>query len=482
VSSASFTSRLLPPLSAAIACWALLLSVPQFMRWENGLQRIMAKLCYPSYDRVSGLGTHQEPLSLSKIQQNPQVAPPFIVEMGEDPDRIFDSRPLSPSDTAVLLDAMKKSGASSVMIAAPLAWSDADPFALDALELVMAGFSSCVTSAPLGRGVEEEAMPPALVRASMRVTRVIGSAANLPVVNRVTVASTFLGRENTWAGFSTIESETPTPGTSWLLARWGDRVIFSSTLLAVLQRENIHPEELTIEPGISIQSPRTGHVWEIDVFGRCHLDDIPVAKPDMQAPQLIRPEPEHLALLQQHQPPVHLLRQEQNAGSAAPTQQLLESLYATPRLLHRVSWQRLSLMAECSIISLLAFQAVVVAGFARRKRLAAAVVVAVLWFVALCAGHTWLPLSPALLAFVIAYRLAPRSAAVAASVPAPATVAEPAQEVTAVATEPVATAAAARAVTAVAPAPAPPKPKPSAPAQKSARKHAKKSPRGKKKA
>jgi hypothetical protein len=389
------------------------------MRWENGMQRIMAKVFYPSHQRVNGIGTHEEPLSMVKIEENTKVVAPFIVEMGEDPDRIFDSRPLSPSDTAVLLDAMKKSGVSSVMIAHPMAWSAPDPFAIDALELVTAGLSSCVTSAPLGRGAEGEPMPPAFVRASVRVTRVIGSAASLPVVNRVTVADTYLGRENTWAGFSLIESETATPGLSWLIARWGDRVVFSSALLAVLQRENIHPEELMIAPGQSIHSPRTGHFWEIDGHGRGSVQRLPVPAPDLQAPQLIRPEPEHLAKLEQHTPPVHLLRADDEAGDAGSAAQLLQTLYAAPRLVDRVTWQRLSLMGECAIVSLLAFQAAVVAGFVRKTRVWAVVVVALLWLAALRWGNTWMPVSPALLAFFVAYRLAPRTAVLAAPRPAP---------------------------------------------------------------
>lgn len=448
----SFPSRLLPAFSASIACWALLLSVPPLMRWENGMQRIMAKVFYPSHQRINGMGTHEEPLSMVKIEENAKVVPPFIVEMGEDPDRIFDSRPLSPSDNAVLLDAMKKSGVSSVMFAHPMAWSAPDPFAIDALEWVTSGFSSCVTSAPLGRGTEAEPMPPALVRASVRVSRMIGSAASLPVVNRVTVAGTYLGRENTWAGFSEIESETATPGLSWLIARWGDRVVFSSALLAVLQRENIHPEELMIEPGQSIQSPRTGHFWEIDVHGRGSVQRMPVRAPDLQAPQLIRPEPEHLAKLVQHKPPVHLLRSDDPTGEAEPTQQLLQTLYSAPRLVGRVTWQRLSMMGEFAIVSLLAFQAVVVAGFVRKTRVWAVVVVALLWLVALRWGNTWLPVSPALLAFFVAYRLAPRAPVVAAPRPSP-----------------LATNA------------TPPKPQPSPQAKKSPRKQGKKSSRGKKK-
>jgi hypothetical protein len=398
-----FLTRLLPPLSASVALWALLLSVPVVMRWENGMQRIVGKVLYPSYKRNSGAGTHGEPYVMMRLFEVAKVEEPFVVAMGEDTDKIFDSNPLSSSDCAVLLDAMKKEGAGKVMIAAPLAWQAADPFALEALDQVMAGLPGCVTSAAVGRGAQEENMPPALQRASVPVARVVGTSATVPVVNRLTIDGTFLGRETTWAGFSEIESEAKVPGQSCLIARWGDRVIFSSSLLAVLLREDVHPEELVIEPGQAIHSPRTGHWWEIDVYGRGKEIPSLAAPPDLQAAQFIRPEPEDLAKLQRHRPPAHLLTQ---AGDGALMQQQrreLHSLYMSPRLLDRVSWRRLPMAWELAIVALLAWQAVLVIGFSRRGKCFATLLLIGLWLFALRNGATWIPLAPGLLAFAVAY-------------------------------------------------------------------------------
>ena len=400
----SFASRLLPVISATIACWALMLSVPQMMRIESGLQRIMAKLCHPKYQHVNGAGTRDQALTLSKIQQPGTVDPAFVIEMGNDPEKIFDTDPLSPSDVAVLLDALKKSGVASVMIGAPMAWPEPDPFAIDALELVMSGFSSCVTSAAVGRGAEPEPMPAAFVRASIPISRVIGSSINIPVVNRVTLADTFLGRENTWAGFSIIESEIQAADRTSLIAHWGDRIIFSSALLAVLVREEIHPEELVIEPGQFIQSPRTGHCWSIDPYGRGILIENAVRAADLQAPQMIRPDQEDLARLQKHRAPVHLLRGQAEALPLARQQQQLLSLYDTPRLLDRITWYRLPLITEWLIVSLLAVQAVVVAGFRKRTRWYCLLILFFFWILALFWGDTWIPFCPLWVALVMTYR------------------------------------------------------------------------------
>lgn len=398
-----FLSRLLPALSAGVALWALLLSVPLVMQWEHGMQRIIAKVLYPSYKRSSGAGTHDEPYVMMRLFEVASVEEPFVVAMGEDPEKIFDSNPLSPSDCAVLLDALKKSGAGKVMIAAPLAWQSADPFALEALEQVMAGLPGCVTSAAVGRGAQEETMPPAMLRASVPVARVVGSSATLPVVNRLTIDGNVLGRETTWAGFSDMESEVKVPGKSYLIARWGDRMIFSSALLAVLLREDVHPEELVIEPGQAIHSPRTGHWWEIDVYGRGKEIPAKPVPPDLQAAQLIRPEPEDLAKLQAHRPPAHLLTQTGDGSLLQSQRQELHSLFMSPRLLDRISWRRLPMTGELVIVVLLACQAVLVVGFSRRGRFWATLLLFGLWLLALRGGATWIPLAPGLLAFVVAY-------------------------------------------------------------------------------
>jgi hypothetical protein len=401
--SSPFLSRLLPVISASVTLWALILAVPVMMRWERGIQHIAGKLFYPSYKRISGAETHDEPFSMMRLYEVAPIDKPFVVAIGEDAENVFDSNPPSPSDCAVLLDAMKKEGVGKVMIATPLAWQSADPFALEALEMVVAQVPGCVTSAALGRGAREESMPPALWRASVPVARVVGSSATLPVVNRLAIEGNFLGRETTWAGFSEIESEIKVSGQFCLIARWGDRVIFSSSLLAVLLREDVHPEELVIEPGQAIYSPRTGHWWEIDVYGRGKEIPSMATAPDLQAAQLIRPEPEHLRQLRSHRPPVHLLTQAGDGALMQRQRQELHSLYMSPRLLDRVSWQRLPIAGEFVLVSLLACQAVLVMGFSRRGACLATLLVFGLWLLALRGGATWIPLSPGVLAFVVAY-------------------------------------------------------------------------------
>jgi hypothetical protein len=58
---------------------------------------------------------------------------------------------------------------------------------------------------------------------------------------------------------------------------------------------------------------------------------------------------------------------------------------------------------ELVIVALMACQAVLVVGFARRGRYWATLLLFCLWLLALRGGATWIPLAPGLLAFVVAY-------------------------------------------------------------------------------
>ena len=78
-------------------------------------------------------------------------------------------------------------------------------------------------------------MPPSFRRCSLPVTRIHGDTSVLPVVNRLPIPGIILGGETTITGFSSLEAETPSDFAP-LIARWEDRVVFSFSLLTVLQR------------------------------------------------------------------------------------------------------------------------------------------------------------------------------------------------------------------------------------------------------
>jgi hypothetical protein len=417
--STPFLKRVALTLLGSGALWYLMGLVPAVMQVEQRLQRAAHLLINPLYQASSGLGTHSRPYVMCRFQEQGSTTPPFIVATGEDPEKIFDSNPLSPSDYAVLLDSMKNAGVEQVMIGSTLAWHQADPFALDALELVIAETKQCVTSAPVSRAAQADSMPPALVRASIPLSNVRGDVNSLTQVNRLAIPETVLGRENSRAGFSLIESETITAGKEYLLARWGERVIFSSALLAVCMREKIDPSLLEVEVGQSIFSPTTGHWWAIDEFGRTEVPGISLAEPDLLAPQLIRPESQDLSKLQMHFPPVHVLQQSGDDGNIQRQVPLLKTLYSAPRLLDRLTWHRLSPISECIVLVLIAILAVVIAACRGPIRIVCVLLLIGWWTMTLLWGATWVPVSPMLLAALMALLLAAKSPRLPAVISSP---------------------------------------------------------------
>ena len=404
---------------ASAACWYLLSMLPAAMQVERAMQRGAHSIIFPDFQQSSGLGTLEHPYMMLQLQESKQVPAPFVIATGDDPDRIFDANPLSPSDYAVLLESMNKSGVTDVMIASPLTWQQADPFALEALEIAIAKTRYCVTSAPVTRAAETDPLPAAMVRAAIPLTQVRGNFRTLPQVNRLAIAEILLGKEKSWAGFSSIESESQTSGKEFLLARWGDQVIFSSSLLAVCVREGIRPTDLLVDVGISIFSPRTGHWWAIDEFGRCNVTATKPSSPDLLAHQLIRPETEDLAILNKHQPPVHILHKASNEDSLQGQQKLLQHLYAAPRVVDKITWHRLSVVSELLVLLFMTSLAILIVNHHGPLRLLALLMLAGFWIFTVRWGATWLPLSPTLLACLVAWRLQPQPIASPDPLPSP---------------------------------------------------------------
>lgn len=408
--ASSFSVRLLTVFSAAVGCWALILSVPEVMKWEHFWQQCARKLAYPTHEFERGNGSHAQPYSHARWEAVAQPAPPFIVAMGEDPERIFDSNPLSASDCAVLIDTLSALGVKELVMSTPLVWQEADPFALSALEIVMDQFPTCLTSVDLQRTVQDQEMPAPLRRASVAWSMVSEPKQDLLVMNALTFPHTQMGKEYTWAGFSSMSAGPQENHSALLLARWGDRVIFSSSFLAVLLHHEIHPKELQIEPGQGIHCPRTGHFWAIDRFGRYLVRPGEKIVPDLQATQLIRAEDAVKEQLQKHRPPLHLLAWQKEDQGAARESSVLRSLRQEPLMRDLITWSRLPIAAEFGILVIVAVQGILFMNFPIWIRFAALMLIAGQWLTALIMGETWIPLSPILIALTIAWWLSPRTA------------------------------------------------------------------------
>lgn len=368
---------------------------------EQACFQALGSVLFPSYQLRSGEGSRAQAFQLARLADAPP-SQPFLVNTTADTEKAFAAHPVSASDLAVLLHALHRNGVESVMLGAPHAWEDADPYAIDALEMVGQSFQRWITSSPVSRSASDSPMPAAFMRASIAAAQVKGNTSLWPIVNRASLPDCFLGKETSWAGFSQIESEDPSTGHVYLVARWDDRIIFSSALLALLAHENVQLDACEIIAGDSIRLPNHGKYIPLDQYGRIALkseQSLPAA--DLLAEQLIRPEPAQLALLNKHSEPVHILDQSTERSPAhQQNQQLVHrallTLHQTPRIDATIALPRLPAWGEILLLAAVAFQFVTIFSLDRKTQGIALLLLAVLALLAIRFGHTWLPLFPML--------------------------------------------------------------------------------------
>ncbi|MES2660185.1 MAG: hypothetical protein V4689_16295 [Verrucomicrobiota bacterium] len=222
---------------------------------------------------ISGDGSRAEPWKLSTFSADKKAdkrQAPVIVSLDDDLKGFFQSSPPAPIDLAVIFTNFQRLGAKKAATAAVLAWEKPDPIGLAALEKSLSRFETLVMAAPLSRGVVGTAMPPSFRRTSLPVEKIHGDASGLPLVNRLPIPGIILGGETTITGFSALESEKPSKFIP-LMARWEDRVIFSFSLLTVLQRLDLPLEGVEVRLGEFLKLGPEGPIVPVDEFGRLAL-------------------------------------------------------------------------------------------------------------------------------------------------------------------------------------------------------------------
>lgn len=219
---------------------------------------------------ISGNGTHADAWKLrtfSPTARTDQQQAPVIVSLDDDLHGFFQSSPPAPIDMAVIFSNFHRLGAKKAAAAAVLAWEKPDPIGLAALEKSLSRFESLVMAAPLSRGVVATPMPPAFRRTSIEAKDVRGDVSSLPLVNRLPIPGIILGGETALAGFSMLESEVASRSLP-LMARWEDRIVFSFSLLTVLQRLDLPLDGVEIRLGEFLKLGPAGPIVPVDEFGR----------------------------------------------------------------------------------------------------------------------------------------------------------------------------------------------------------------------
>jgi hypothetical protein len=311
----------------------------------------------------------------------------------------------------VILNNFQRLGANRAATAAVLAWDEPDPIGLAALDKVLGKFHSLVMAAPLTRGAVAEPMPEAFRNASLPITHLQGDITALPVVNRIPLTGVILGRQNTRAGFQSIEFEAKSRFPS-LIARWEDRVVFAFPLLVALQRFDLPLEGMEIRPGAYLKLSPNGPTVPIDRYGRMAADPgnlSPYA--EIPAELLIDGGDE---LFPKQAPRPVILRDDQSAAEPA-TRHFSEHLPATiaaitsdNSLVPARTFARFTFSREIVLLALLLAAITLVSrmsAFARQISYGTmAALVIVVHFIAASHG-VWLPVLAALAALIVAYIL-----------------------------------------------------------------------------
>ena len=196
-----------------------------------------------------------------------------LVAITDDPDRIFEKSPPSPLDYAVILDALHERGEKPVVLATRIAWDDYTEMELQALDGRLALFEHAIIPLPVTRGATKKSLPASLERSLIPFSNIKGNYQLFPVVNQVTLSNHANGAEQTYAGFSRIESElSPESSQIQMLAQWSDEgVIPSLELLILMSEHSIMPDDLIIQCGKSIRLGNDGPIIPLDEFGRASI-------------------------------------------------------------------------------------------------------------------------------------------------------------------------------------------------------------------
>lgn len=242
----------------------------------------------PAKNESFQIGALLEDRSSPNLRQSVtrKVVPPrpldtgyLLCQIDDDPEQLNAFGIYHPLDLAITLGHLHEQGIETVYLSTHLVWPDLDEAERSTLSTALSPFRSVVISTPLKRSIQDSPIPSVFYAASCPLEQLQGDPSLLPMVNSLSVPPNITFNENTLAGFSQLESEQATSSLP-LIARWGDRLVFSSLLLELMVQAHTTLEKLTIIPGQYIRLGNTGRVIPIDTFGHFKpSDDVPITQP-----------------------------------------------------------------------------------------------------------------------------------------------------------------------------------------------------------
>lgn len=373
---------------------------------------------------LDGDGSQKSPWTRRKSVPPPVQTPPRLLNIDDDPEGYFSTSPLAPIDHSLIFARLSEAGHKVLGVGHLMAWDEPETLSIEALRKQLDRFDTAVLALPLARGAVSEPVAAPFLRWSILESDVQGNVSALPHVNRIAVPEAEQGGTKSVAGFSLLENEgDPGDDVQPLLAKWGDRIVFSFPLAMEIAAEGLtfadpdepakglSPGDLIIHVGKDIRIGKAGPVIQIDEFGRSRV--VPgVEAIETPAKRIVSEgaePPKSKPLLTRD------MRADLSAADKAWSDQLpgrIQALRAAPRYQPAAILPRPDALLELLLVSLLAFAGTAATSLERLHwRIAAAVMVAGLGseFLYLFAArqNAWLPpiamLCPGLIALGLAF-------------------------------------------------------------------------------
>jgi len=189
-------------------------------------------------------------------------------EVDSTTEDILGTSPLRPANWAYLLSQLSPEKAKVLVITSDLSWEDADEIPIRTLQHELSRFPGSVIGLAAEKTGESDPLPPYLE--SSVIGEYQGFPADLPEIDFITTPPSV---QPTYFGISTVRGFKDKAPHIPLLVRWGNHLLPSVELAALLAEFQIRPSELVIDPAGFIRLNRAGMIYlELDEQGRTKRD------------------------------------------------------------------------------------------------------------------------------------------------------------------------------------------------------------------
>jgi len=257
------TLQLFLPVSVGIGLLAIIPQTPQLVEFEHQL------FWTPNLHQKTPTFAQKEEKSRFEVTileqtQTKELAEISSFEIDSSTEEILGASPLQPTNWAYFFSQLDPEKSELLVITSSLSWEEADEIPLLTLQHELSRFPRSILGLSAENSGEKRPLPPYLT--SSVIGQYTGYPPNLPEIDTITDPPSV---QPTHFGISTIRAiKSHSPFTP-LLVRWGDQVLPTVELAALLAKFQINASELVIDPEGYLRLNHSGAIYlKIDDQGR----------------------------------------------------------------------------------------------------------------------------------------------------------------------------------------------------------------------